>query len=349
MGFKIERKPWGTYNHKHVELISLQAGTGKGEISLTNYGARIVSVKVPDRKGVIGEITLGHNRLQGYLSEKSYFGCTTGRVANRIAGAVFDLDDRTYHLSKNNLDKHHLHGGLEGFDAKVWDIKDIEERADMANVTFAYTSRDDEEGYPGNLSTEVKFSVSEYQIEISYAARTDKPTIVNLTNHAYWNLAGTGTKVNGHQVAILASRYLETDSETIPTGRILSLEGTPLDFREVKPLRNALETLGGIDHNYLLDKGSKFGLAAQVYEPRTGRKMTVETDQPLIVFYTGNYLEGWNAWGNPCMRHQALCLEAQQFTDAVHHPEFPSIVLRPPETYNQVTRYRFTTDLSRVL
>ena len=347
MGFKSDRKHWGTHDHRRVELISLRAGVGKGEVSLTNYGARIVSAKVPDRKGAIGEITLGHNSLQGYLSEESYFGCTTGRVANRIAGAAFELDGETYHLSANNLGKHHLHGGSIGFDAKVWDIKDVEERVDGASATFAYVSRDGEEGYPGNLSTEVKFSFSEYQIEISYVARTDKPTIVNLTNHAYWNLAGPAVRVNSHQVTLFASSYLEMDAEFIPTGEILPLEGTQLDFHESRPLRNALEILGGIDHNYVLDKGSKLGLAGHVYEPSTGRRMTVETDQPVIVFYTGNYLEGRNAWGKPCVKHQALCLETQQFSDAVHHPAFPSIVLRPSETYRQITRYGFTTDLSR--
>jgi aldose 1-epimerase len=347
MGLKIEKRHWGTCNHKEVKLISIRAESGMTEISLTNYGARIVSVKVPDRKGVIGEITLGHDNLDKYLSEKSYFGCTTGRVANRIADAEFDLDGEVYHLAKNNLGKHHLHGGLEGFDAKVWHIKDIEEGSGTASITFVYTSQDGEEGYPGTLSTQVEFSISECQIEISYTATTDKPTIVNLTNHTYWNLAGTSTRVYGHQVAILASSYMETNTEMIPTGRILPVGGTLLDFHEMKPLRNAMETLGGIDHNYVLDKGTKFGLAAQLYEPSTGRKMAVETDQPTVVFYTGNYLEGKKAWGKPCRKHQALCLETQQFTDAVHHPDFPSIVLRPRETYHQVTRYKLTTDISR--
>jgi aldose 1-epimerase len=346
MGFKIDRKHWGTYKHKQVELISIKRGAGKGDVSLTNYGARIVSVKVPDRKGKIGEITLGHNTLYGYLSERSYFGCTTGRVANRIANAEFDLDGKTYHLNKNSNGKHHLHGGLEGFDAKVWDIINIEEGSESATVAFGYMSQDGEEGYPGTLIVQVKFTITGDQIEIGYNAATDKPTIVNLTNHTYWNLARVNTKIYGHRVEIRASSYLETDSEMIPTGRILPVEGTQLDFREMKPLQDAIETLGGIDNNYVLDKGAKLGLAASAYEPATGRKMTAETDQPVIVFYTGNYLEGKSAWGEPCMKHQALCLETQQFTDAVHHPEFPSIVVRPRETYHQMTRYRLSTDIS---
>jgi aldose 1-epimerase len=347
MGLEIAEKNWGIHNHRKVKLISIRAKSGKSEVSLTNYGARIVSVRVPDRKGVIGEITLGHDALDKYLTEKSYFGCTTGRVANRVANAEFDLDGVTYHLTKNYNDKHHLHGGFEGFDAKVWDISELDQESDVANVGFAYTSPEHEEGYPGTLSTRVKFAIYENQIEISYVARTDKATIVNLTNHTYWNLAGTGTRVHGHQVTIAASSYLETDNEMIPTGRLNPVEGTSLDFRERRSLRNPIQALGGIDHNYVLDKGTKFGLAAQAYDPSTGRKMTVESDQPTIVLYTGNYLEGMSSWGRPCIKHQALCLETQQFTDAVHHPDFPSIVLRPREEYHQMTRYKLTTDISR--
>ncbi|WXG43718.1 MAG: aldose epimerase family protein [Promethearchaeati archaeon SRVP18_Atabeyarchaeia-1] len=344
---KINTKYWGKIGHKEVKLVSISTGLGKGEVSLTNYGARIVSAKVPDRKGSIGEVTLGHDTSDKYLRERAYFGCTIGRVANRIANAEFDLDGVTYSLAKNNLERHHLHGGFEGFDAKVWEIRNLGEEGEKAKIEFSYTSPNGEEGYPGTLSTQVKYVVSENQIEINYSARTDKPTIVNLTNHTYWNLAGVGTKIYGHQATIAASTYLETDDEMIPTGKLRRVEETPLDFRERKSLRNPLEALGGIDHNYVLDKGMKFGLAAQVYDPSTGRKVTVETDQPAIVFYTGNHLEGRSAWDKPCIKHQAFCLETQQFSDAIHHPDFPPIVLRPGETYSQSTRYTFTTDVSR--
>lgn len=326
---------------KEVETIKISAGAKKSEIILTNYGARIVSVKMPDKNGKVAEINLGFKTVEEYVAKNPFYGCTTGRVANRIANAEFELDGKKFSLPINNLDKHTLHGGIEGFDKKVWEVSEVTSQGDVVTVAFTYNSPDGEEGFPGMLKTQVKYLVTAKSIEIDYTATTDKPTIVNLTNHAYWNLAGIGPKIYDHQVKIAASKYIVTDAELIPTGEIKVVDGSDLDFRELKALDKSLKNLGGIDHNYMLDKGAKMGSAAQVYCPATGREMVIETDQPAIVFYTSNFLEGNNAWGKPCVKHQALCLETQKPADAIHHANFPSIVLRPGETYRHTTRHIF--------
>jgi aldose 1-epimerase len=341
MALKVDKKPWGMIQDTEVETIKISAGTKKAEIILTNYGARIVSVKMPDKQGKIAETTLGFKNVDDYVAKNSYYGCTTGRVANRIANAQFELDGKKYQLAANNLDKHTLHGGIKGFDKRIWEITEVAMEGDVVKVIFTYTSLDGEEGFPGTLKTRVTYLITERSIEIDYTATSDKPTIVNLTNHTYWNLAGTDAKIYDHQVKLAASKYVVTDAELIPTGEIRSVEGTGLDFRELKALGGPLKQLGWIDHNYVLDKGSKMGSAAQVYCPATGRELVIETDQPAIIFYTGNFLEGHKAWGKPCVKHQALCLETQKPADAIHHANFPSIVLRPGETYRHVTRHIF--------
>ncbi len=341
MTLKVDKKPWGMVKDKEVETVKISAGAKKAEIILTNYGARIVSVKMPDKTGKVAEITLGFKDVADYVAGNPYFGTTTGRVANRIANAEFELDGKKYKLPVNNLNKHTLHGGIEGFDKKIWEITEVATEGDVVKVVFTYTSPDGEEGFPGTLKTQVKYIVTAKSIEIDYTATTNKPTIVNITNHTYWNLAGTDAKIYEHQVKLVASKYVVTDAELIPTGEIKVVDGTDLDFRELKALDKPLKKLGSIDHNYMLDKGAKMGSAAQVYCPATGREMVIETDQPSIVFYTGNFLEASNAWGKPCAKHQALCLETQKPSDAIHHANFLSIVLRPGETYRHVTRHIF--------
>jgi aldose 1-epimerase len=239
------------------------------------------------------------------------------------------------------LDKHCLHGGTEGFAKKVWDVREVEEAGEVVTVTFAFTSPDGDQGFPGNLDTVVKYIATEGGLEIDYTATTDAPTIVSLTNHGYWNLAGVGPTVHDLELAMPASNYTVTDDELIPTGEIRPVEGTDLDFREMKPLREAIANTGGIDTNFVLDKGEGMGLAAQLYCPATGRGLTIETDQPGIQLYTGNFLAGQKAWGKPCVQYQALCLETQKFSDAMHHDNFPPILLRPGETYQHVSRHFF--------
>src|SRR5271157_1041232 len=340
MALTSEIKPFGSLpDGTEPELIKIYSG--KMELLLTNYGARIVSLKTPDRNDKLGEIIMGHKTLADYLKFDPHFRCTTGRVANRIANAEFELDGVTYELPKNNLDKHCLHGGNEGFAKKVWEVREVQEQGEMVTVTFAFTSPDGDQGFPGNLDTVVKYSATEGGLEIDYTATTDAPTIVALTNHCYWNLAGVGPTVEDLQLAIPASTYTVTDDELIPTGEIVTVEGTDLDFREMKPLRDAIANTGGIDTNFVLDKVEGMDLAAQLYSPATGRGLTIETDQPGIQLYTGNFLEGQKAWGKPCVKYQALCLETQKFSDAVHHENFPSVVLRPGDTYRHVARHFF--------
>ncbi len=344
MPLVIEKKRWGTIHGKSASLVRIKANTGKKmEVGLTDYGARIVSVKTPDRHGTLSEICLGQETLEGYRKSDPHFGCTTGRVANRIADGEFRLDGRVVMLARNEKGKHHLHGGKEGFSRKLWEILDITETGAAVSVTFQYESPHGEEHYPGTLQTTVVYTVTGDSIGIDYTATTDQPTVVNLTNHAYWNLAGTNATIYNLNLIIAASRYAPADGDSLPTGELLPLNGTSFDFRKQKTLREPLERLAMIDHTFVLDKGTAMGFAAHLHSADTGREMTVETDQPGIHLYTGNSLEGATAWGKPCVRHQALCLEAQKFPDAPHHENFPSIVLRPGETYRHSTRHIFGT------
>jgi aldose 1-epimerase len=313
-------------------------------VLLMNYGARIVSVKRPNALGEVGEITLGYDALDEYVDTEMNYGATIGRVVNRIAGGVFELDGIPIYLSKNREDLHHVHGGFSGFDKKVWAIQGLSKDGEGVKILFEYLSPDGDEGYPGNLDALVEYSITADTIEINYSATSDQTTIANLTNHAYWNLEGPAATVQDQELTIPASNVVATSDDLIPTGDLDPVEDSWLDFRAPKSLQDAIETRGGVDHNFVLDKGTSYGFAARVRSPSSGRAMTVETDQPICVCYTGNYLKGKSAWGNPCAKHQALCLETQQFPDAVHHPNFPSIVLRPGETYHHIAKYIFTIE-----
>jgi aldose 1-epimerase len=344
MPLAIEKERWGDIHGKSACIVRIKANTGREmEVGLTDYGARIVSVKTPDRHGTLSEICLGHETLAGYGTSDPHFGCTTGRVANRIANGEFHLDGRVVKLARNENGKHHLHGGKEGFARKLWNILDITETGDAVSVAFRYESPHGEEQYPGTLRSTVVYTVTGNSIEIDYTATTDRPTVVNLTNHAYWNLSGVYETVHDLDLVIAASRFASADDDSIPTGELIPVGGTAFDFRTEKTLRGPLERQAMIDHTFVLDKGSDMGFAARLHSAGTGRELTVETNQPGIHLYTGNSLDGATAWGKPCFRHQALCLEAQKFPDAPHHDNFPSIVLRPGETYRQSTRHIFGT------
>jgi aldose 1-epimerase len=344
MPLAIEKEGWGAIHGKSASIVRIKANAGKKiEVGLTDYGARIVSVKTPDRHGTLSEICLGHETLAGYRMSDPHFGSTAGRVANRIANGEFLLDGRVIKLARNEKGKHHLHGGAEGFAKKIWKIEDIAETADAVSVVFRYESPHGEEHYPGTLSSTVVYTVTGDSLVIDYTATTDQPTVVNLTNHAYWNLAALSETVHDLDLVIAASRYASADDDSLPTGELFPVNGTPFDFRRQRKLREPLERIAMIDHTFVLDKGAIMGFAARLHSAGTGRELTVETDQPGIHLYTGNLLEGATAWGKPCFRHQALCLEAQKFPDAPHHEHFPSIVLRPGETYRHSTRHVFGT------
>lgn len=337
-------EPWGRLpDGRWARLFTLVNGAG-GRVKVTDYGATVTSIMVPDRDSVIGEVALGFNYLDSYLRSRFYFGCTVGRYANRIREGRFSLDGVERNVIRNH-GKHHLHGGDRGFDKVLWSV----EEADESSVTLMYRSVDGEEGYPGQLDVTVRFSLSDKDLEVSYTAATDRPTVVNLTNHTYFNLAGAGD-ILGHILELGSDRYTPADKDLLPLGEVDPVEGTPLDFREPKKVGRDIESrhpqmllAGGYDHNYVL-RGSGLRWAAKLHDPVTGRALEVRTTQPGLQLYTGNFLDGSEVGrrGEPILRHSGLCLETQHYPDSPNHPGFPSTVLRPGETYNHRTALRFT-------
>jgi len=327
-----------------VTLYTLSNANGL-TASVATYGTIITELHVPDRRGKPCDIVLGFDNLAQYLKGHPYFGCTVGRMANRIARGRFMLDGKTYALAINN-GLNHLHGGLKGFDKVVWKA---EPRAGAA-VKFTYTSRDGEEGYPGTLTVAVTMTLTDAnELRLDYHAKADKPTPVNLTNHSYFNLAGEGD-VLGHELMIAAKYYTPSDSASIPTGEIKPVIGTPMDFTKPLPIGARFAQLGtdpvGYDHNYVLNaSGKRLVLAARVHDPRSGCIMEVHTTQPGVQLYTGNFLDGsLKGKGRVVYRqHSGFCLETQHFPDSVHQARFPSVILRPDQTYRHTTIHKFST------
>jgi aldose 1-epimerase len=311
---------------------------------ITNYGTIITEVHVPDSRGSLADIVLGFDNLEQYLKGHPYFGCTVGRVANRIAKGRFSLDGQTYTLAINN-GPNHLHGGLKGFDKVLWSASP---QAGAA-VEFSYTSSDGEEGYPGKLDVTVLMALTDAnELRIDYTAVSDRPTPVNLTNHSYFNLAGAGDILN-HELTLAADHYTPADPTLIPTGEIQPVAATPMDFRTPKPIGSRIGQLKteepGYDSNYVVNGGGNSLMpAARVREPCSGRVMEVHTTQPGVQLYTANYLDGslTGKRGMVYQRHSAFCLETQHFPDSVNHPNFPSIILRPGQTYRHTTLHRFS-------
>jgi aldose 1-epimerase len=331
-----------------VDIYTLTNANGAAAKIMT-YGATLTELHVPGRDGKMGDVVLGFDNLAQYVKGHPYFGSTVGRVANRIAKGKFTLDGKEYTLAVNN-GPNHLHGGLKAFDKVVWKAEPVKS-ADGAAVKFAYHSPDGEEGYPGNLDVAVTYTLTnDNTLRIDYTAKTDKATPVNLTNHAYFNLAGQGD-VLGHRMMLAADRYVVVDDTLIPTGELKEVRGTPMDFRTPHSIGVRIDQVGadpkGYDHCYVLNSGGRsFALAARVTEPTTGRVMEMYTDEPGVQFYTGNFLDGslTGKGGFVYQKHAAFCLEAGSFPDAVNHPSFPSVILRPGETYRQRTEYRFSTN-----
>lgn len=327
-----------------VELFTLTNSSGL-VAKISNYGTIITELHVPDRNGKNGDVVLGFDKLAQYLKGHPYFGCTVGRVANRIAKGRFSLEGKTYNLAVNNS-PNHLHGGLKGFDKVVWTA----EPHTGAAVKFTYTSPDREENYPGQLTVTVLMTLTDAnELSIDYSAVTDEPTPVNLTNHSYFNLAGEGNILN-HELMIAAEHYTPTDADSIPTGEIKAVKDTAMDFRKPQPIGSRFSQLKnkpvGYDCNYILNSGGKvLGLAAHVFEPKTGRVLEVLTTEPGVQLYTSNYLDGslTGKRGTVYRQHTGFCLETQHYPDSVNHPEFPSTILRPGQTYRQTTVHKFST------
>ncbi len=342
----VTKEPFGkTPKDAAVDLYTLTNANGL-RVKIMTYGATITSVDVPDRDGKIENVTLSLDSLADYIKGCPYFGATVGRYANRIAKGEFKLDGKTYSLAKNN-DANHLHGGSVGFDKQVWKAKPVE-TADSAGVVFTLESPDGDEGYPGKLSAQVTYTLTNSnELKMDYEAVTDKPTVVNLTNHTYWNLGGAGD-VLGHEVTLNADRYLPVDAGLIPTGELKAVKDTPMDFF-TKPMTigsRIAKVEGGYDHCYVLAKkgdDEKMTLVAKVVEPKSGRVMEIVTTQPAVQFYTGNFLDGTLKSGDKAyQKHAAFCLETQHYPDSPNRPEFPSVVLKPGEKYRQSTVHKFS-------
>lgn len=351
----IDSKPFGqTADGKAVELYMLTNRNGvKAEI--ITYGGHVVSLTVPDKNGQMGDILLGHDTLEGYLNRATnpYFGCIVGRYGNRIGNAKFTLDGKTYSLAANN-GVNHLHGGVDGFDRRVWEVKKAAAKDGGAVLVLHYVSADMEEGYPGKLDVTVTYTLTkENELRIDYAATTDKPTVCNLTNHMYFNLAGQGVGDNSnHELMLNADSFTPVDSGLIATGEIKSVKGTPMDFTKPTPIGariNAdfeqLKFGQGYDHNWVLNKkGSEMSLAATVYEPTSGRVMEIWTVEPGVQFYAGNFLDGTiTGKGGKVYGHRAaFCLETQHYPDSPNKPNFPPTVLRPGQVYKTTTIHKFS-------
>jgi aldose 1-epimerase len=320
------------------------------EAHIMTYGGIIQSLKAPDKNGKSADVVLGFDTLDGYTSgpkpNSAYFGALIGRYANRIGGAKFTLDGKTYHTPVND-GPNTLHGGIQGFDKKVWKAKEIPHGIELTLV-----SPDGDQGFPGTLTAVVRYTLVGKELKIDYSATTDKNTVVNLTNHSYFNLAGQGNgDILQNRVKINASRYTPVDANLIPTGELASVEGTPFDFRKATAVgarinddNDQLKKGHGYDHNWVLDSSGKLAEAAEVYEPTTGRVLTVLTDQPGIQFYTGNFLDGTiTGKGGKVYGHRAaLALETQHFPDSPNHPKFPTTELKPGQKYHTVTVFRFS-------
>jgi aldose 1-epimerase len=324
-----------------VTLFTLSNSNGV-KASLMNYGATLVALEAPDRNGRLTDVTLGFDTLEGYVKFNTpYFGCIVGRCANRIAGGRFHLDGKEYRLP-TNAGNAHLHGGVKGFDKVFWRAE-----GKSPSVKFTYQSPDGEEGYPGNVAVSVIYTLTQSnELQIEYAATTDKPTPVNLTNHTYFNLAGTGTILD-HELMIASTQYLPANDALVPTGEIHPVKSTPMDFTTSTPIGRRIHQVKGdpigYDHTYVLHKdGARTGLAARVFEPQSGRVLEVHTTEPGVQLYTGNFLDGTISGKGGCayQQHTGFCLETQHFPDSVNQPTFPTVILKPGQQYRQITTYR---------
>lgn len=349
----IEKQPFGaTTEGTPVDLYSLINSNGM-KVQITNYGGIITAIIVPDKNGSMGDVVAGYDNLDGYIKKNPYFGCIVGRYGNRIARGQFTLDGRTFSLATNN-GLNHLHGGLKGFDKVVWTAKEVK-GVDQVGLELSYLSPDGEEGYPGNLSVMVTYTLTnDNALRIDYQATTDQPTVVNLTNHSYFNLKDGGVSpILDHELMLDADHITPVDDTLIPTGELLAVDGTPFDFRTPTRVGARIEAdhqqikFGlGYDHNFVLNgQAGELRLVARLMEPTTGRIMELSTEEPGVQFYSGNFLDGTITGKNGTVyqhRH-GLCLETQHYPDSPNKPGFPATVLRPGQTYTTTTIYKFST------
>jgi aldose 1-epimerase len=347
----IEKKPFGRTDAGEAFLFTLSRD-GAPSVAITNQGGFIVSILAKDRAGKAADVTLGYKDFAGYTKGKDFLGCLVGRYANRIAKGKFSLDGKAYTLATNN-GPNALHGGPTGFHTRLWAPK-VVSGADGEALELTYVSKSGEEGYPGTLTAKVVYSLrADGGLVIDYSATTDAPTVVNLTNHAYFNLAGEGEgTILGHELQLESDTFTPVDATLIPTGEMKKVEGGPFDFRKATAIGARIDAAdeqiqrgGGYDHNYVLrGKAGEMRLVAKVVEPKSGRALEVYTTEPGIQFYSGNFLDGsiTGKSGKPYVKRGGFCLETQHYPDSPNRPEWPSVVLRPGQTYRHTTVYRLT-------
>jgi len=351
----IRKQSFGkTTSGEPIDLYSLSNKKGM-EVSISNFGATVVTLRVPDRAGKSADVVLGFDTLEAYENGKAYFGATVGRYANRIGGGTSSIDGKTYTLPKND-GNNTLHGGIVGFNKKVWKAREIASK-DGESLELSYLSPDGEEGLPGNLSVKVVFTLpaDRNELKIDYSATTDKDTVLNLSNHSYFNLAGEGNgDILDHVLTLHAKQFTPVDKTLIPTGELRDVAGTPLDFTTATPIGKRINdnyeqlVFGkGYDHNWVLARsgsGNGLTIAANAYDPKSGRKLEVLTTEPGVQFYSGNFLDGSvkGKGGKPYGQRTAFCLETQHFPDSPNHPNFPSTLLKPGAVFQSQTVFRFS-------
>jgi len=352
---KIEKISFGSLpDGRGVDQYTLKNAKGM-EVKIMNYGGVITHLTAPDKDGKYEDVVLGFDSLAGYFTPPPYFGAIIGRYGNRIAKGKFTLDGKTYQLATNNNNLNHLHGGIVGYDKVLWNAQAIDGQEPVLKLT--YLSKDGEEGYPGNLNITVIYTLTnDNSLKIDYTANTDKTTIINLTNHSYFNLSASKKDVLDHEVTLNADKYLPVDSGLIPTGELRAVTGTVFDFRKPTVIGKGINEVkdeqiklgGGYDHAWVLIKkeANELSLAATVLEKTSGRKMEVMTTEPAIQFYTGNFLDG-SLLGKDDVKYTkrfALCLESEHYPDSPNHPTFPSVILKPNEKYSTTTIYKFLVE-----
>lgn len=346
----VEQESFGARDGRPVILYKLKNSNGV-EVHAMNYGGIIQAIRVPDRNGNFADIVLGHDTAEGYMPNPPYIGAVVGRYANRIANGTFTLDGKTYNLPKND-GPNTLHGGTaRTFDKVMWESQPLK---DKTGVAFEFLSKDGDDGFPGNVKVRVTYTLTEAnELVIDYQATTDKATPINVSQHSYFNLKSEGNgDILDHEIMINADKFTPVDKNLIPTGELRPVKGTPLDFTKSTKIGTRIDdnydqlVLGhGYDHNFVINrKGPGMTLAARVYEPTTGRVLEVSTTQPAVQFYTGNFLDGTvtGKEGHVYKRRYGLCLETQHYPDSPNHPDFPNTILKPGETFHQVTAFKFS-------
>jgi len=338
----------GTVNGKPVELFSMTDPKSSFRVDVSDFGATLVRVQAADKNKKVEDVNFGQDSPQDYITNGGYLGAVVGRIANRISGAKFTLDGKEYKLLANLANRHSLHGGKEGFNVKIWKCTKAEANDKEATVVFEYTSADGEEGFPGTVKITTAYTVSPNKVAWEFSATTNKATIINITNHSYWNLDGLDALIDDQQVKIDASFYMPGDEDNLPTGEVRLVEETPIDMRSFKTFKQLFADHGDIDNSFFVDKHwttkspSEVVLAGELQSPKTGRFMKVFTSEPIIHVYTGNFLMNVKSFGKQCKKHGAVCFETQRPPNAINNPVFAKqVILRPGEHYIHKTVHEF--------